>query len=147
MVPQYGVIMKEVLAAWMLETETELLMDSREQAPRGETGRFTELMYPRSFILGNTYEMEIHSASDKPKAIWIRDGTAEHPIIAHGTALLFQIGSGQARTSGQGADVFIQQVIHPAHAPNLWGDDVLLSVGNRQIARLDAMIQERFAIA
>jgi hypothetical protein len=114
----------------MVPTKADLLATSHILAPK-DTGYFASTLYadtPGIF----EYTIEIRASSDKPKAIWIREGTLPHMIFpTHGRALVFNVG---------GRTIFAANVHHPGTSANDWGDRVLDEVGPRALLNLKDMI-------
>ncbi len=126
-----------ILDRWEPLVTDALMATSYSRAPR-RTGHFASELYPRTFDRPDAYTWEIHSASQKPKAIWLRDGTSPHMIFPVAAQALAWSSARFAHPSNP--MIFAANVHHPGtHADN-WGDRVLDDVGPRQLALLGAMI-------
>ena len=119
---------------WFGEVADDLLRVSYIMAPR-DTGYFASTLF--SFHKHDT--IEIHAASQKPRAIWLRDGTRPHMIFS--AADHWTNRSVVAFFWPKiGATIFRMYVNHPGTKPDHWADEVLAYVVPRQEAKLAALI-------
>jgi len=123
---------------WLDEVEDDLKRTSSIMAPR-DTGYFASTLYARRYSSALATDIEIHAASEKPKAIWLRDGTRPHMIFS--AADHWTNRSVVAFFWPKiGATIFRMYVNHPGTKPDHWADEVLAYVVPRQEAKLAALI-------
>lgn len=102
---------EKALLEWKAEAASVLLEIAKRNAPR-DTGKFATTLYPRVLTVGPLTTIEIRSDSQKPKAIWIREGTKPHTIQAvSGRSLAWQDTAG-------GDTIFATSVNHPGTQPS-----------------------------
>lgn len=130
--------LEALLHEWIPTVTTHLTEVSKGLAPY-RTGVFAASLYPIYYPGIAEHVWEIHSDDQKPKAIWIRDGTDPHPIFSaaenwtNRSALAFYWPKA-------GRTVFRMYVNHPGTRPNAWGDRVLAIVGPYKLEQLGTMI-------
>ena len=125
-----SLLLDEVLAKWAHHASIVLLHAVQMEAPR-VTGTFAESMIPQVEVIGDRVIINIIATSGRPKAVWIRDGTAAHTIGEDGRFLWNPTGDDEFAAHGP--------VLHPGTERNEFGARALMMV---RVQLLTSLAQE-----
>ncbi len=106
-------LLDEALAGWAAHASIVLLHAVQIEAPKGETGMFAKSMVPSVSVLDGNVTIRIIADTNKPKALWLRNGTMAHEIGTAGNFLWNPNGKTEFAAMGP--------VVHPGMARNLFG--------------------------
>jgi hypothetical protein len=120
-------IMDEVIAGWAAHASIVLLHAVQMEAPK-VTGTFAASMYPSVSVLDGNVTIRISASSGKPKAIWIRNGTAAHTIGESGNFLWNPTGDNEFAAMGP--------IVHPGTKRNQFGLRAIQMVRTQLLSEL-----------
>jgi hypothetical protein len=134
--------MDEVIAGWAAHASIVLLHAVQIEAPKGETGLFAASMVPNVSVLDGNVTIRIIADTNKPKALWLRNGTMAHEIGTAGEFLWNPNGTNEFAATGP--------IVHPGMARNQFGlraiqmvrTQLLLSLADEVMTAMTAAVAE-----
>jgi len=114
---------------------------AKEEAPKGETKKFSQGIGFKTYERGTGGEMELRVTDPQPLGTFIREGTAAHPIEPVRAKCLHFF-------TKDGTEVFTKHVDHPGTKPNPYHERALKRIQpwvDGELAKLGRTIVQELA--